>query len=97
MIAAFLGTEQEAKDFVDWMNTLWPGLKFTYDWSNKEITYMDVKINLTEGGLETDRFIKPTNPQLFLHHQSNHQKQVFKASVWPSHYCENNLFKRWHA
>jgi hypothetical protein len=29
MIAAFMGTEEEAKDFVDWMNTLWPGLKFT--------------------------------------------------------------------
>ena len=35
-----------------------------------------------EGKLETDRFIKPTNPQLFLHYQSNHPKHVFKALVY---------------
>ena len=83
MIAAFMGTEEEAKDFVDWMNTLWPGLKFTYNWSNKELAYLDVNIIMTEeGSLETDRYIKPTNPQLFLHHDSNHPKQVFKAIVY---------------
>ena len=35
MVAALLGTEEEAGDFVAWMKTLWPGLKFTFDWSNK--------------------------------------------------------------
>ena len=37
MVAALLGTEEEAGDFVAWMNTLWPGLGFTFDWSNKEL------------------------------------------------------------
>ena len=65
------------------MNSLWPGLKFTFDWSNKELTYLDVNLIMTEGGgLETDRYIKPTNPQLFLHYQSNHPKQVFKSIVY---------------
>merc|ERR1719187_1971293 len=32
--------------------------------------------------LETDRHIKPTNPQLFLHYTSNHPKSVFKAIVY---------------
>ena len=72
-MAVFLGTEEEAVEFVAWMNTLWPGLKFTFDWSNKELTYLDVKLIITEEGkLETDRLIKPTNTQLFLHYQSNH-------------------------
>ena len=76
MIAAFIGNEQEAEEFVSWMNTLWPGLKFTFDWSNKEITYLDVNLITTEGGgLETDRFIKPTNPQLFLHLLGMSKKQ----------------------
>ena len=83
MIAAFLGDAQDAEHFVGWMNTLWPGLQFTYDWSNKELTYLDVNLIMTEGGsLETDRFIKPTNPQLFLHYKSNHPRQVFKAIVY---------------
>ena len=83
MIAAFVGSEEEATTFVAWMNSLWPGLKFTFDWSNKELTYLDVNLIMTEGGgLETDRYIKPTNPQLFLHYQSNHPKQVFKSIVY---------------
>ena len=83
MIAAFLGTDAEAADFVTWMNTLWPGLRFTYDWSNRELTYLDVRLIMTEDRkLETDRFVKPTNPQLFLHYQSNHPTHVFKALIY---------------
>jgi hypothetical protein len=44
---------------------------------------LDVHLIMTEGGnLETGRFIKPTNPQLFLHYNSNHPRQVFKAIVY---------------
>ena len=35
MFAAAVGTELQAQQLVDWMNTLWPGLNFTFDWSNK--------------------------------------------------------------
>ena len=82
MFAAVEGTEQQSKEFVDWMNTLWPGLTFTFDWSNKEITFLDVKLLMEDGKLETDRFVKPTNPQLFLHHSSNHPSSVFKSIVY---------------
>jgi hypothetical protein len=38
---------------------------------------------ITENGsIETDRFIKPTNPQLYLHFKSNHPEHVFKAIVY---------------
>ena len=37
---------------------------------------------IEDGKLETDRHIKPTNPQLFLHHTSNHPPSVFKAIVY---------------
>ena len=67
---------------VDWLNSLEPGLKFTYEWSNEEITFLDTKLVIEDGKLETDRFIKPTNPQMFLHHSSNHPKSVFKAIVY---------------
>ena len=56
-------------------------MQFTYEWSNKEITFLDVRLVL-EGVLETDRHIKPTNPQLFLHFTSNHPSSVFKAIVY---------------
>ena len=82
MIAAFIGTRQEAVQFVECMNTLWEGLKFTFEWSSTEINFLDVKLLVTEGRLETDRFVKPTNPQLFLHYKSNHPRNCFKAIVY---------------
>ena len=82
MMALTNGTADEAKAFVEWLNTLWPGLQFTYEWSEKEITFLDVRLLIENGQLETDRHIKPTNPQLFLHHTSNHPPSVFKAIVY---------------
>ena len=82
MIMAMNGTEDDAKNLVDYMNTLHPSLKFTYEWSNEEITFLDVRLVMKDGKLETDRFIKPTNPQLYLHYSSNHPRSVFKAIVY---------------
>ena len=82
MFAATVGTEEQVQEFVDWMNTMWPGLNFTFDWSNKEIIFLDVRLLVSEGKLEKDRFVKPTNPQLYLHYSSNHPKSVFKAILY---------------
>ena len=83
MLSLTNGTEAEAVEFVNWLNTLWPGIKFIYEWSNKEITFLYVRLVVGEGGvLETDRHINPTNPQLYLHYTSNHPKSVFKAIVY---------------
>ena len=35
MMALTNGTEDEAKEFVGWLNTLWPGLQFTFEWSRR--------------------------------------------------------------
>ena len=69
IIAAMQGTREEAEMFANWMNTLWPGIEFTFEWSDTELTYLDVNLIMTDGRLETDRHIKPTNPQLYLHHK----------------------------
>ena len=56
IIVAFVGTQQKAVEFVEWMNTLLPGFKFTSNWSNKEMVYLDVKIVITEEGqIETNK------------------------------------------
>ena len=66
-LAAFMGTTDQAKEVVFWLNTLWPGLDFTYEWSDKAIKFLNVKTLITPGGLETNLYVKPTNPQLYLH------------------------------
>ena len=82
MIAATCCTSQEANNFVNWLNTLNPNLRFTSDFSHEKINYLDVTLVVEDGKLETDRHIKPTNPQLFLHYSSNHPKSVFKSIVY---------------
>ena len=72
IVAAMQGSRDDAERFVDWMNTLWDGIEFTFEWSDTELTYLDVTLVMADGKLETDRHIKPTNPQLYLHHSSNH-------------------------
>ena len=60
MLSLTKGTKVDADNFVKWLNNLWPGLQFTYEWSEKEITFLDVRLMLEGGVIETDRHIKPT-------------------------------------
>ena len=82
MIAATCCSKEQAQEFVEWLNTLNPNLKFTFEWSDEKISYLDVTLVMEGGKLETDRHVKPTNPQLFLHYSSNHPKSVFKSIVY---------------
>ena len=50
-LAAFLGTKDEANEFVTWLNTLWPGLQFTFEWSDQSIKFLNVEILITQDGL----------------------------------------------
>ena len=82
MIAATSCTKEQVHNFVEWLNTLDPSLDFTFEWSDEKINYLDVTLVMEDGKLETDRHVKPTNPQLFLHYTSNHPQSVFKAIVY---------------
>ena len=82
MILAVNCTGQQAKNFVAWLDTLDPRLKFTFEWSNEKNNYLDVSLVMEDCKLETERHVKPTNPQLFLQYTSNHPQSVFKAIVY---------------
>ena len=75
----FLGNEQKAKEFVDWLNGLEEGISFTFEWSDKQINYLDVELIVEDGKVKTNLHIKPTNPQLYLRYESNHPPHVLKA------------------
>ena len=46
-LAAFIGNKTQAEEFVTWLNTLWPGLNFTFEWSDKSINSLNVEILIT--------------------------------------------------
>ena len=83
MIFSFMGTQEDAKQCVQWMKTLMAGLNLTYNWSNKELTFFHIKLIAPEEGiLETDKFVKPTNSQIFLLVKSNHTQAYLKPIVY---------------
>ena len=50
-----------------------PTIRFTADWSNTSINYLDVTVSITEGIIETDLFVKPTDSHQYLLSSSCHR------------------------
>ena len=72
-----LGTKDQAELFVSWLNTLWLGLTLSYEWSDKSIKFL-----ITQDIIETNMYVQPTKPQLYLHYISAHTPHVFKAIIF---------------
>ena len=51
--------EQLLLEFLQWINRL--HIKFTWDWSKRNINYLDVQVINNNGVIETDLYTKPTD------------------------------------
>ena len=51
-------------------------IKFDTNISPSEVNFLDVKVKLNDGHLETDLYTKPTDAFLYLNSSSNHPKHV---------------------
>ena len=49
-----------------------PTIKFTAEWSKTSINFLDVTVSLTEGVIETDLYVKPTDSHQYLQSSSCH-------------------------
>ena len=79
----FEGSEEECESFVSWLNSLYPGvIKFKHDFSKEGVEFLDLKIMLENGKLETNLYIKPSNLQLYLDYFSNHPQPCKEGLVY---------------
>ena len=69
----WLHGEHSFKQFLDYLNSLHPTLKFTSTDSEIEADFLDVHIVNENGKLETDLFVKSTDTHQYLHSQSCHR------------------------
>ena len=77
----FKGSKTECEHFLNWLNSLMPGvINLKCNFSEDTLEFLDLKIMIKNGRLETELFVKPTNLQLFLDYNSNH----------PTH-CKNSI------
>ena len=69
----WLHGEQSYKQFLDYLNSLHPTLKFTSTDSENKAEFLDVHILNENGHLETDLFVKSTDTHQYLHSKSCHR------------------------
>ena len=55
-------------------------LKFTSDASEEYVAFLDLKVNLNQGKIETDLLVKPMDRHQYLQYTSSHQ-ELTKPSV----------------
>ena len=81
----FKGSKEECDRLVDWLNSIMPGvIQLKCNYENECLEFLDLKIMIKNGKLETEIFVKPTNLQLFLEYNSNHPTHCKDAIV----YCQ---------
>lgn len=73
------GSQAQLTTFITQINQVHETIKFTYEQSNTELTFLDVTVykgpNFEETGiLDVKTHIKPTNKQLYVHNTSYHPK-----------------------
>ena len=52
--------EESLEEFLNKLNTFYPTIKFTAEYSKETINFLDVNVRLVEGELMTDLFVRPT-------------------------------------
>ena len=93
--------KEELKKFMEKFNNFTPNLRFTYESSEKSISFLDLIITVSEQKLKTTLHIKSTDRHQYLHYASSHPEHtkrsvVFSQTLRISRLCsEENDFKNY--
>ena len=66
-------------EFTEFINSLYPTIKFTLVRSPTSLNVLDLTLNLVEGYIQTDIYSKPTDNHMYLLHNSAHPAHCSKA------------------
>ena len=50
--------EEQLQEFLEWINQYHDTIKLTWDWSRKNVNYLDVQVINNNGVIETDLYKK---------------------------------------
>ena len=86
---------KKLRDFVENLNEVRITIKFTAEWSQKSIDFLDVTVSLTDGQTETDLYVKPRDikspiPPFFPYH---YKKSIpYNQALRLNPICSKNNF-----
>ena len=80
ILLIWIGSEAELKEFLDFINTLHPTIKFTasYDFNEAKADFLDTTIYIQNGKITTDLYRKPTHSPQYLLPSSTHPPHCVK-------------------
>ena len=80
----FIGThgEDKLKTFLENLKQFHPNIKFTHESSTESILFLDLRVKLSQGKLESDLHIKPTDRHQYLHYSSSHPGHTKRSIVY---------------
>ena len=67
------------QEYTDYITSLYPTIKFTLVYSEKELNVLDLTLHLVNGYIETDVYAKPTDSHLYLPPSSAHPQHCKKS------------------
>ena len=68
--------QEKLKVFLEDLNKFHPNLKFTSDSSEENVAFLDLKVKLKQGKIETDLHVKSTDRHQYLHYTSSHPEHT---------------------
>ena len=89
--------EYELKQFFDKLNKFHPTMKFTCDYSQEWVHFLDVQIILENNEISTDLYVKDTESHQYLHPSSYHpyccvNSIPYSQALRFKQICSNNIF-----
>ena len=72
--------EENLKRFLENLNNYDTNIKFTHEFSKKEIPFLNLKVGIRNGNITTDLYVKDTDRNQHLHYTSAHPYRT-KSSV----------------
>ena len=66
----------ELDSFLNEFNKFHPNLSFTYETLKETVNFLDLNVNLRNGAISTDLYVKPTDGHQYLHYKSSHPEHI---------------------
>ena len=83
--------EDKIKEFIEHLNEKHPTIKFTAEWSQTSINFLDVTVSLIGTKATTDLYAKPTDSHQYLHSSSCHLYHYKKGTSYSQALCLNRI------
>ena len=66
--------EEKLQEVLDYINGFYNSIKFTWEWSQKKVNFLDLQTINNEGKVDTDLYVKPTDKHQYLAYNSCHPR-----------------------